>query len=64
MAQKPLGLPVKVAKAFVRDIKLYFAEPNAIKRDEIAGVLLLLRWKGLASDYRSGHYEVGAGTTN
>jgi hypothetical protein len=28
---------MKVAKALVKDIKLYFAEPNAIKRDEIAG---------------------------
>jgi hypothetical protein len=37
MPQKPLDLPMQVAKAFVRDMKLYFAEPNAIKRDEIAG---------------------------
>jgi hypothetical protein len=37
MPKKPLDLPMKVAKAFVKDMKLYFAEPNAIKRDEIAG---------------------------
>ena len=36
MPQKPLDLPMKVAKAFVKDMKLYFAEPNAIKRQEIA----------------------------
>jgi hypothetical protein len=28
---------MKVAKAFVKDMKAYFAEPNTIKRDEIAG---------------------------
>jgi hypothetical protein len=36
MARKPLDLPMEVAKAFVRDMRAYFAEPNAIKRDEIA----------------------------
>ena len=35
MPQKPLDLPMKVAKAVVKDMKLYFAESNAIKRDEI-----------------------------
>ena len=40
MPQKPLDLPMKVAKAFVKDMKLYFAEPNAIKRDFIAGLQL------------------------
>jgi hypothetical protein len=30
MPQKPLDLPMKVAKAFVKDMKLFFAEPNAI----------------------------------
>jgi hypothetical protein len=33
---KPLDLPMEVAKAFAKDMKAYFAEPNAIKRDEIA----------------------------
>ena len=28
---------MKVVRAFVKDMKAYFAEPNAIKRDEIAG---------------------------
>jgi hypothetical protein len=36
MAGKPLDLPMAVAKNFVRDMRAYFAEPNAIKRDEIA----------------------------
>ena len=36
MALKPLDLPMAVAKNFVRDMRAYFAEPNAIKRDEIA----------------------------
>jgi hypothetical protein len=31
---------MKVAKAFVKDMKLYFAEPNAIKRDFIVGLQL------------------------
>jgi hypothetical protein len=34
---KPLDLPMAVAKAFAKDMKLYFAETNGIKRDEIAG---------------------------
>jgi hypothetical protein len=34
---KPLDIPMQVAKAFVRDMHAYFAEPNAIKRDFIAG---------------------------
>jgi hypothetical protein len=37
MPRKNLDLPMQVAKAFVKDMKAYFAEPNAIKRDEIAG---------------------------
>jgi hypothetical protein len=36
MPLKPLDLPVQVAKAFVKDMRAYYAEPNAIKRDEIA----------------------------
>jgi hypothetical protein len=36
MARKPLDLPMQVAKAFVRDMRAFHAEPNAIKRDEIA----------------------------
>ena len=36
MSLKPFDLPMEVAKAFVKDMRAYFAEPNAIKRDEIA----------------------------
>jgi hypothetical protein len=36
MARKPLDLPVQVAKAFVKDMRLFHAEPNVISRDEIA----------------------------
>jgi hypothetical protein len=37
MPKKPLDLPMKVAKSFAKDMKLYWAEDSAIKRDEIAG---------------------------
>jgi hypothetical protein len=37
MPQNPLDLPMQIAKAFVKDMRAYFAEPNAIKRNEIAG---------------------------
>jgi hypothetical protein len=33
---KLLDLPPAVARAFVEDMRAYFAEPNQIKRDEIA----------------------------
>ena len=36
MATKPLGLPLKIARAFVHDMRAFHAEPNAIKQDEIA----------------------------
>ncbi len=36
MPSKPIELPPNVARAFVRDMKAYFAETNLIKRDEIA----------------------------
>jgi hypothetical protein len=36
MPRKPIELPPAVARDFVRDMKAFFAEPNAIKRDEIA----------------------------
>jgi hypothetical protein len=32
----PKELPPEVAKAFVRDMRAFFAEKDAIKRDEIA----------------------------
>jgi hypothetical protein len=37
MPSKQFDLPMQMAKAFVHDMSAYFAEPNAIKRDEIAG---------------------------
>jgi hypothetical protein len=33
---KPFHLPAPVVRSFKRDMKAYFAEENAIKRDEIA----------------------------
>jgi hypothetical protein len=36
MTGKPLDLPPAVARAFVKDMRAYFAEPNQIKRDAIA----------------------------
>ena len=36
MQRRPLDLPPDVARAFVKDMRAFFAENNAIKRDEIA----------------------------
>ncbi len=36
MPSKPLELPPAVARRFVDDMRAFHAEPNAIKRDEIA----------------------------
>jgi hypothetical protein len=36
MAGLPLDLPLDVAMAFVKDMRAFLAEPNAIKRDELA----------------------------
>ena len=36
MPRKPIDLPPAVARRFVKDMLAYFAEPNSIKRDEIA----------------------------
>ena len=36
IARKPLELPPKVARAFVKDMRAYFAEENPYKQDEIA----------------------------
>jgi hypothetical protein len=33
---KPLDFAMQIAKAFARDMRAYFAEPDAVKRDEIA----------------------------
>jgi hypothetical protein len=37
MPSKPIELPPKVAKTFVKHMRAYYAEPSAIKRDKIAG---------------------------
>jgi hypothetical protein len=39
-APKPLDIPPKVARAFVKDMKAFFAEEKQIKRDEIAACKL------------------------
>ena len=36
MPGKPIELPPTVAKAFVRDMRAFFAAPNTLKQDEIA----------------------------
>jgi hypothetical protein len=36
MPAKPMELPAAVARRFVDDMRAFHAEPNAIKRDEIA----------------------------
>ena len=36
MARKPLDLPMQVVKAFAEDMRAYHAEPNTMKRVEIA----------------------------
>ena len=36
MPLKPIELPPTVARRFVEDMRAFHAEPNAIKRDEIA----------------------------
>jgi hypothetical protein len=37
MPRKPIELPPAVARAFVKDMRAFLVEKNAIKRDEIAG---------------------------
>jgi hypothetical protein len=36
MPRTPIELPPAVARAFVRDMRTFLAEKNALKRDEIA----------------------------
>jgi hypothetical protein len=36
MPRKPTELPPDVARRFLEDMRAYFAEPNIVKRDEIA----------------------------
>ncbi len=37
MPRKPIELPPAIARRFVDDMHAFYAEPNPIKRDEIAG---------------------------
>ena len=36
MARKPLDLPMQVVRSFAKDMRAYHAEPNTMKRVEIA----------------------------
>jgi hypothetical protein len=36
MPSKPIELPARVAQAFVRDMRAFFAAPNTLNQDEIA----------------------------
>ena len=36
MPRKPIEIPPEVVEAFVADMRAFFAEPNLIKRDDIA----------------------------
>jgi hypothetical protein len=36
IARKPLELPPAVARRFIEDMRAYFAEPKATKRNEMA----------------------------
>jgi hypothetical protein len=36
MPNKPLDLPMEVAKAFIKDMRAFFAEKNGVKADGIA----------------------------
>ncbi len=50
LKRKPLELPFEVAQRFVRDMKAFHAEHNALRRDEIAsGTLHMMR-----EHYRNG----------
>ena len=55
LKRKPLGIPLAVARVFVRDMHRYHDEPNPIRRDEIAsGTLRMMRE----------HYREGLGLTD
>lgn len=36
MPSKPLDIPMRVVKSFAKDLRAYHAEPNTMKRVEIA----------------------------
>jgi hypothetical protein len=41
----PIELPPEVAREFMKDLRAFLAEQNAIKRDEIAGCLKMWELK-------------------
>jgi hypothetical protein len=48
MPRKPIELPLEVAKAFVKDMRAFFAAGyNTIKADEIANLSKIFRLSGL-----------------
>ena len=50
LKRKPLELPFEVAQRFVRDMKTFHAEHNALRRDEITSSTLQI----LREHYRDG----------
>jgi len=46
--KQPLDLPLAVARAFVKDMRAYFAEEDAVKRDAIA-----VRQRHVLSEFQS-----------
>ena len=45
MPRKPIDMPPAAAKAFMRDLKAFFAEPDIHKRDLIAGDQMRALWE-------------------
>ena len=45
MPRKPIDIPPKAAKAFMRDLKAYVREPDIRKRDLIAGDQMPALWE-------------------
>jgi hypothetical protein len=59
MARMPLELPPDVAKAFVDDMRLFFAEDNVTRRDEIASPQLhALRQSRLPGEHKLRLHDV------
>jgi len=57
MPLKPVELPPDVAKSFVKDMRLFHAESNAIKRDEIASRQLFVLKQHYTSKLRIPHVK-------
>jgi hypothetical protein len=45
MPRKPVDIPPNAAKAFMRDLKAFFKEPDPHKRDEIAARQMHSLWE-------------------